>query len=203
LEKDGVRLKTATKEEQERKVHEASAFLAGYKPALNIRPNFKYFDYLLDHYPFIDEKDIHQNYIFFQTADLKKEFVERTHNVEHHAMNPSYARELGLALGFPKKSVEYFVECLIKEKEDIPRKVLHRGRIGIWYAGFSFATHIDLLVNEVHWLWNTYDHPFARECLSFVEAGIDAVYRLDYGDEKRLCQLEEHIRNKLGLIPIV
>lgn len=27
--------------------------------------------------------------------------------IDHHAMNPAYAKEFGLALGYPQKSVEY------------------------------------------------------------------------------------------------
>lgn len=195
-------MKKATKAEQERKVHESSAFLAGYKPALSIRPSFRYFDYLKKNYPFIDEQDKQQNHLFFQTNDLKELFLSKTEGMLNSGKNPEYARELGIVLGFPKRSVQYFVECLIKENNGTPLEELNQGKIGVWYAGISFATHIDLFIDEVKWLWDTYDHPFARECLSFVEAGIDSVYRLDYGNEDKLELLEEILRKELDLTPV-
>ncbi|SHF07414.1 hypothetical protein SAMN05444392_10762 [Seinonella peptonophila] len=194
-------MKKATQQEIARKVAAESAFLAGYKPALDVRPNFRYFDYLKENYPYIDEQDKYQNHLFFQTTQQKDEFLTRTEHLDHHAMNPAYARELGLVLGYPQKSVDYFVWYITEETKGTQESTLEEGKIGIKYAGIDFASHIDLLIEEVQWLWNTYDHPFARECISFVRVE-DDLYRLEYGNEEQLKKIEQYLRKELGLTTV-
>lgn len=194
-------LKKATQQEIARKVAAESAFLAGYKPALDVRPNFRYFDYLKENYSYIDEQDKYQNHLFFQTTQQKDEFLSKIENIDHNAMNPDYAKELGIALGYPQQFVDYFVWYIKEEMKKIQESTLESGKIGIKYAGIDFASHIDLLIDEVHWLWDTYDHPFARECMSFVRAN-DDLYRLEYGDKQQLNLLEQHLRKELGLTPV-
>ncbi|SHE53655.1 hypothetical protein SAMN05444392_101896 [Seinonella peptonophila] len=56
-------------------------------------------------------------------------------------------------------------------------------------------------LEEVQWLWNPYDHPFAGECMLFVRIE-DDLYQLEYGNKEQLKQLEQHLRKEIGLITV-
>ena len=71
----------------------------------------------------------------------KKRFAEKTSGLKYNS--PEYIRILGLELGLPKKSVEYFVFLWEQEEKGGPFEILNQDAVGVNCSGFVFKTHID------------------------------------------------------------
>jgi len=170
------------------------AFLDGYKPAILIErdnPNL----HLVNDYPSYsyDENLI----LFFQNEELRKQYKSKMKHVE----KGSYEEDclLGLTLGFPKKSVEFFARNFQIEKEtgELPDKDV---LISMEWAGISFTTHIDYVEHEARWLWDTYKHPKAIENPIYLWTKETSYLEVPYGDFDQLREASEYIRKKRGLV---
>jgi hypothetical protein len=130
------------------------SFLMGYKPAC-----FENLDRLdseilekLRRYPF------HQIYdntvIFFQNETLKDQFLQQTRNLS--PKSPEFCRVLGLALGFPPKAVEFYVDYYRWQIHDRKNALTYffSHKVGYRYIGIMFEGHIDDLFENAGWMWD-------------------------------------------------
>jgi len=170
------------------------AFLDGYKPAILVEkdnPNL----HLVKGYPSYeyDEKFM----LFFQSEKEREKFVNKVKYVEKDTYEKCCL--LGLTLGFPKKSVEFFAKNDQIERETgvLPNRDVS---IGMEWAGISFATHIDYVEHEARWLWETYQHPKAIENPLFLWTVETSYLEVPYGDFEKLAEARDYIRKKRGLI---
>jgi hypothetical protein len=136
------------------------AFLEGYKPALTIKPtSSKYFTKVaaLD-FPRISPFDIGpDSHIFFQTEEQKEDYQNRIEGIQWGTYD--FHLIVGETLGFPKKSVEYFAKVRdLENKLGYSSEEEKMTSIGVTWAGFYFASHIDVVEQEVKWLFDTYQH---------------------------------------------
>jgi len=177
------------------------AFMMGYKPACTCQkgnPRLKpYFDRLVaGEYPCFLMNHLN-TYMFFHTEEQKLWFLRKIEGLRYNS--PEYIRILGIELGFPKKSVEYFAHLWEQEEKGVPFKVLHRDAVGVNCSGFVFKTHIDYLVEEVSWIWNTYNLPKEAQCPTRVGYE-ESMYYVEYGDYRQLRETQEIIRREIGLV---
>lgn len=119
-------------------------------------------------------------YMFFQNEELKVSFEERVAGVKVDSYE--FHRILGYALGYPPKAVDFFVRCLQEPG-------LEHYKVGMHYMGVSCNGSIDDLVENCHWLWDTYTIPDIRKLLE-VRIGYN-FYSVDYKDVDRLRELQE------------
>lgn len=163
------------------KKRDYQAFLDGYKPALVIEPYRQAYP-LVEHYPRV-EFDMDNNF-HFHTEEKKREFEKALSMVERD----SYEEEIliGSTLGFPPKSVEFFARCreIKKETGKMPES------LGVIWAGFWFATNVEIVYEEVTWLWNTYKNPSTEgEPLYLWGEDIDLkVEHEDYDGLEKACE---------------
>src|SRR5690606_39618135 len=146
----------SSKKKNKRKSY-GRAFLDGYKPAILIERDHPNLHLLKDYpsYPY-DEKLI----LFFQDEKLRNQYLSKVKYVEKDTYEECCL--LGLTLGFPKKSVEFFAK---NDQVRLKTGVLPNREVelGMMWVGFSFSTHIDYVEHEARWLWDTYKHPKAIE----------------------------------------
>lgn len=126
-------------------------FLAGHKPALlfsqnHIPPYYSKKEWLLlEHYPVVPDIHLHNTFdLYFQDSVLQQQFKRRTENMLDHSATV-FQRELGLALGFPPKAVDYYVAS-------------GTGGDHVFYNfdGIQFVGRIADMLDDVSWLWNRY-----------------------------------------------
>ena len=165
------------------------AFLDGYKPAILIERDHPNLHLLNDYpsYPF-DEKLI----LFFQNEGLRKQYESKMEYLEKDTYEECCL--LGLTLGFPQKSVEFFAR---NEQIRLRTGMLsNRGvSIGMEWAGICFTTHIDYVEHEARWL-----HPKAIENPLYLWTKETSYLEVPYGDFDQLIKTSEYIREKRGLI---
>lgn len=170
------------------------AFLDGYKPAILIERDHPNLHLLKDYpsYPY-DEKLI----LFFQDEKLRNQYLSKVKYVEKDTYEECCL--LGLTLGFPKKSVEFFAK---NDQVRLKTGVLPNREVelGMMWAGFSFSTHIDYVEHEARWLWNTYRHPKAIENPLYLWTKETSYLEVPYGDFGQLEEASEYIRKKRGLV---
>ena len=169
------------------------AFLDGYKPAILIERDNPYL-HLVRGYPSYQYDE--WNILFFQNDELRRRFLSLLKGVEKGSYEECCL--VGLTLGFPKKSVEFFArnDQIEKETGIFPMKVA----IGMMWAGISFTTHIDYVEHEARWLWDTYKHPKAIENPLYLWTKETSYLEVPYGDFDQLLKACEYIRKKRGLI---
>ncbi|RAL22559.1 hypothetical protein [Thermoflavimicrobium daqui] len=164
------------------------AFMLGYKPActcqkgnLRLKP---YFDRLLEgKYPNYRFNDL-EAYIFFRTEEEKEQFVQDMKSVELYSVE--YVIKLGTVLGIPPKSINFFAKYW---ESDYPK-----GKIGVNCSGIVFATHVDILIEEVEYLWNKYRNTRAEEYPTIVEIGNNEYrYVINYGDVLELYSVAQDV----------
>lgn len=177
------------------------AFMMGYKPACTCQkgnPRLKpYFDRLIaGGYPRFLMNHLN-TYIFFRTEEQKLRFLRKIEGLRYNS--PEYIRILGIELGFPRKSVEYFAYLWEQEEKGVPFEVLHRDAVGVNCSGFVFKTHIDYLTEEVSWIWETYDLPKEAHCPTIVEFD-ESMHYVSYGDYHQLRETQETIRHNMDLV---
>ena len=177
------------------------AFMMGYKPActcqkgnLRLKP---YFDRLIaGKYPHLLMNHLN-TYIFFHTEEQKNRFMEKIKGLKYNS--PEYIRILGLELGFPKKSVEYFVYLWEQEEKGVPFDTLHQDAVGVNCSGIVFKTHIDYLVDEIAWVWETYCPP--KEAQIPTQIRLDEVFfYVEFGNYLQLEMTQRMIRNQRSLL---
>ncbi|WP_093229225.1 hypothetical protein [Thermoflavimicrobium dichotomicum] len=97
-------------------------------------------------YPYILKVDKNpKNHMFFQTEEQKQAFIAQTEGLE--VDSPEFHRIKGHFLGFPEKSVNFFVKLREMELGGEPVEKMEKTRVGLYYAGISFQTHIDMKPN--------------------------------------------------------
>ncbi|MCH5584240.1 hypothetical protein MK805_04565 [Shimazuella sp. AN120528] len=175
------------------------AFLDGYKPALLISPRNPFFETVLatdfpSITPFDDEPG---SYIFFQTEKQKEEYQRKIEGVALRSYD--FHMIVGETLGFPMRSVKYYAEMRgLEDKLGHYPEIERQEKIGVNWAGFFFSSHIDFVVEEVQWLFNTYQHEKAVGlplCLSRLAEGLGSV-DIPYGDITKLCAVVREIQEE-------
>jgi hypothetical protein len=162
------------------------AFLDGYKPALLVEPKHKFFNLIPTNYPhlesYIEQDDI---YIFFQTEELKNEYVKKVEGVSWGTYE--FHKIIGEALGFPKKSVEFYARMRVLEDKigHYPEEE-EQTKVGVAWAGFFFSSHLDFVEQEVHWLFNTYQHEKAVGLPLYLRTSEDGYIEIPYGNFEKL-----------------
>lgn len=76
-----------------------------------------------------------------------------------------------------------------------------RYKVGIRWAGFCFSTHLDLIEQEIDWLWNQYLHPKSENQPLYVWDYEENYLEVPYRNLNKLREVCEYIRKKRGLIP--
>lgn len=180
------------------------AFLVGYKPALLAYEETKselYFDQLFE-YPhiksFSGKSDTH---IFFQSEELKSTFESQAQNIDLNS--PEGHLIIGQALGFPRRSVEFFAKMRELEEANAgqtPEEDKVFG-CGISWAGFNFHSSIEFVDQEIEWLWSTYHHPKTLEEPLRLRFPKDGFIKIPYGDLATVKKIVMIQRGKLGLMP--
>ena len=173
------------------------AFMKGYKPACTCQkgnPRLKpYFDRLIaGKYPHLLMNQLN-TYVFFHTEEQKKRFSEKTGGLKYNS--PEYIRILGLELGLPKKSVEYFAYLWEQEEKGVPFEILHRDAVGVNCSGFVFKTHIDYLADEIAWIWETYRPPKEAQVPAQIRVDEEYFY-VEFGNYFQLEKTQQMIRDQ-------
>lgn len=171
------------------------AFLDGYKPSIIVLQTNQYFDQLKD-FPHIHPFDRHpESYIFFQNEQLKKEYAAKKEGIDAFTYEDHIL--LGLTLGFPRRSVEWFAKMRRIEDEtgEFPQEDTIFG-IGISWAGFYFGTHLDLAAREIAWLWQTYTSPLAAGNPIYIWDRESPSVEVPFGNFSRVQEVLDSIREK-------
>lgn len=130
-----------------KKIKDYDSFLQGYKPALLLNEKQQYIPDKVKNYPSLQVKvfEIHQT-LFFQNEKIKKEFIDNIRYIQEDSRD--YHKILGLTLGFPPNSVEFFsaLEVPFNDKEE--------ERITVEYCGLNFVSSIYIIEDDLVWLWN-------------------------------------------------
>jgi hypothetical protein len=135
------------------------AFLDGYKPALLISPRSPFFeDVAVSDFPKITPFDEEpESHIFFQTEKQTEEYQRKIKGVALRSYD--FYMIVGENLGFPKRSVEYFAKMrALEDKIGYYPEDERLNGLGIIWAGFFFASHLDFAEQEAEWLFDTYQH---------------------------------------------
>jgi hypothetical protein len=162
-------------------------FLKGIKPACFENINRLSSEELveqLEKYPNIQtEKDIK---IYFQTTDLKRAYAEQSKHLQPGSVE--WVALIGHTLGYPPKAVSYYARQWENESE-----IVHATKhISLNYCGVHCAGNIDDLVENVHWLWDTYNHPISMWTgVKWMKENIGADFRIRYRNEKELKEVKE------------
>lgn len=171
------------------------AFLDGYKPSTIVLRSNNFFDQLQS-YPSIHPFNNHpESYIFFQSEELKQEYIRKKVEIKDDTFEDHVL--LGITLGFPRKSCEWFAKMRQLEEQTgaFPEEDTLYG-IGISWAGFFFRTHVDIAIQEIKWLWNTYTSPKAVENPLYIRPPQNMYYyQVPYGNYESI----KNILNKIRL----
>ena len=171
------------------------ALLDGYKPALIMYNYSKYFS-LVESFPKYNYNDVLT--YFFQSDNQKKKFITKLKAVKRGSYEECCL--IGLTLGYPRKSVEFFAQNdkIKRETGVLPNQDI---AIGMVWAGFRFITNLNILIDEARWMWETYTHPKAIEHPMYFWSDKDETYlSVPYGDYKRLEEVHEYIMKERGLV---
>lgn len=185
----------------------ADSFLKGYKPAFLEIPDrewtTKHLDFLLTHYPYVDEKryDIlegDQYYLFFQDELIQALFQKQMQQI---STKEDLDRVLGNILGFPPKAVDFYAR-MMKEKRNGNENAyqqMKKRKIGMIYCGCSFASDVrDLKVN-VKWLLEKYPYEEAKEEGIFVRVDGERL-KVPFKHEDEFTEFYEYILSKYDLV---
>lgn len=185
----------------ERLKSDEQALLDGYKPAIASMRGRTYED-LKQLYPYIQSSVNPESLIFFQNESHKKVYLERTKNVVEGS--PEFEYILGITLGFPERSARWFSQIMERKQElgELPPEKALYG-IGVYWAGFSFVSHIEYVDEEIQELWNTYDHPKANENSLYVSAIGAGKYEISHGDLEQVRKVQREVMISRNLISTV
>lgn len=176
-----------------------SAFLDGYKPAtIELRTHESYEQ--LKIYPHIHPYNSHSEdcCMFFQTEEQKREYITQRALVQEDSYD--YHVLVGTTLGFPSKSVTFFADYFTRDDRGEDIRIM-KHKVGIRWAGFYFATHLDMVEGEARWLWDTYRGvKTAGEPLVLVAIGDDN-YEVPHLDWNALATAVQKIKKNRGLLP--
>jgi hypothetical protein len=173
------------------------AFLDGYKPALLISPRNQHFETIVatnfPHVvPFDDEAGSH---MFFQTEEQKEDYLKRMEGVGLRSYE--FNMIVGEVLGFPVRSVEYFSKMrVLEDKIGYYPEEEEQTKVGVAWAGFFFSSHIEFVEQEIHWLFDTYQHEKAVGLPLYLRTLEDGYIEIPYGDFAKLQLVVQAIRER-------
>lgn len=179
---------------------EVEAFLDGYKPAILIGENSNHL-LKLDAYPslLIDRERDYMSHLFFQTEEAKNQYLQKILNIEQDSYEDHYL--LGITLGLPEKSVDFFAKTRVhKNKTGQTSKESEIYGVGVIWAGFSFAGHLEYLQEEISWLWETYRHPRTEGLPLYLCPEGNEMIPIPHQDQAKLVEGEQQIRQLRGLL---
>lgn len=161
----------------------------GRKPAIYdtvlSKPFLRWLPILLEKYPYIDKgielREDTTFYMFFQNEELKQSFQNQLKEIT--VPSPDFHRILGLALGYPPKAVEFYVQC---ERDPSLRKF----KVGMHYQGVPCNGSVYDLVENCNWLWEKYTFDGCSKEPLEVRIGYN-MHKVEKGDIHRLRELQE------------
>jgi hypothetical protein len=187
------------------------AFLKGYKPAFLEVPNHKYttekLDTLLAKYPYVDDKaydlfDGKAFYLFFQDEALRTRFradMERTGFTKGEI-----DRVLGITLGFPPKSVDFYVRMMTEKRngniEAYQR--MKKQKVGMGYCGCYFGSGVADFLENALWLLEQYPFQEAKDEGMFVRIGLEDRLRVPVNSYRQLTEFHQYILQKSSAMPV-
>ncbi|WP_044640479.1 hypothetical protein [Risungbinella massiliensis] len=168
-------------------------FLKGIKPACYESIERISDEHLqeLQSYPHLDNG---REVIYFQSADLLQTFEGKVKYLEKGS--PDWVAVLGETLGYPPKAVQYYTEHWKRHLVDQEaERIYHQNHhIGMKYAGIQSASHIQDLIENVHWFWNTYQYPISLWVMVYyAKEDIGADFRIRYRNEQELIEVNKTV----------
>jgi hypothetical protein len=168
------------------------AFLLGYKPTCDCQegnPRLKkYFDQLIEGgFPKYRLNDL-GTYIFFRTEEARDRFAEEMKHVKPRSVE--YVRKLGHVFGFPPKSIDFFAKHWKSDKRPA-------GRIGIDCSGYVFISHVDILFEEVSYLWKQLEGTTGERFPTVAEDEERREYIIPFGDHDKLKEVSDRLRKAI------
>jgi hypothetical protein len=128
-------------------------FLNNIRKTVLTDPSYSRFQHMFENYPYIDKNDfpaLEDQYIFFQTDELKQELCNDYLPYKIKDLGEDYHRALGGLLMYPPCCIEYFVS---KEREQQDR------RIFLLYYGMTCGVSMRDLDKAASYLWNLIPNP--------------------------------------------
>ncbi|UGO47832.1 hypothetical protein MCCARTNEY_258 [Bacillus phage vB_BanH_McCartney] len=137
---------------------ELKLLLYGVKPAAIVTMHTKTVQVFMKHYPSITRPGLNQagSVIIFKDADVMSCYTEDAHVIEHpktgEKMFRIHSRLLGIFMGYPPSACEWFTSRPIQEALKHNHNVDNEECCFIYYHGIQFATHKDLVKENIEWL---------------------------------------------------
>lgn len=186
------------------KLSSLEAFYMGLKPAFFVTTASEKFmkgefRKISAKYPYIDQgvelmKD-ETCYLFFQDDSKKERFLDRIQGLTPDHLE--FHRILGLTLGYPPNSVDFFVRKeQLKRQQDSKGVELQKMSIVLSHCGCSFLTHVSQMVEEAQWLWKTYIYEEPLH-ISLVDQGLWKTLEVPYLDVQSLQKMQERVHTIL------
>jgi hypothetical protein len=139
--------------------------------------------------------------MFFQNEELKTKYQEQIEGVE----KDSYEEHLivGLTLGFPRRSVEVFAKMREYEnKTGETSKEEEEYGVGIHWAGFGVQSHLEIVDQEIRWLWDTYNHPKSIDIpLDLWDKKYSSFVKIPYGNFTKLEETIQLFKERRAALP--
>ncbi|MBH8600896.1 hypothetical protein I8U21_05840 [Thermoactinomyces sp. CICC 23799] len=165
----------------------AESFLAGIKPSCyeclsRVSPD------LLKKLEKFPRYSVHPGYdIFFRDEPAHDGFAKEVKNLSRDS--EAFHRMLGLALGFPPRSVDFYVKRISGE---LNREQFYEQKVGLYHAGVWCAGHKRDIIENMNWLWKQYPY-YDQSRVATYYNNDRQVYPVEYGDDEALHHLAEKL----------
>jgi len=166
-------------------------FLNGIKRTCLNYPNFSKFEYMKQHYPYINKNDLKSlgdHYLFFQNEELKEEMMEKYIKGNEHVSADSAKHHwiIGNILEYPPKAIEFYIN---NGKDHYPERT-----IGIQYCGNHIISDVLDLKENAKWFWEKYPYPLDDTLLIRRKEYFNFI---DFHDYKKIELIIENVKSAL------
>lgn len=177
------------------------AFYRGFKPAYFATAKEQKFisviyPSIIKEYPYVTRevqliKDT-DCYLFFQNEQQKLKFIHQVSGLT--PTDPAFHWVLGHTLGYSPTAVEFYVKKIQANAEE--HNWLNQLSVSLTHCGQTFSTHIDSMVDDAIWLWNTYPWKEPLQ-VAYVYDGVWTNKTTPFNDKVKLRELAKEIRTSL------
>lgn len=167
-------------------------FINGIKRTCINYPDFSKFELMQERYPYINKNDFESlgdNYLFFQTEELKKEMYHKyIKGNEHVALeSPEHHWIIGNILEYPPKAIEFFIKGGIDKSPD--------RAIGMQYCGNYITADIFDLEDNAKWLWRKFPYPL--DDILLIRKGIEFTM-IEFQDYEEIRKIIKSVQQKIN-----